>query len=471
MEHFSAYIAPTTLSLRFLFIYDNMYHIGQARSNKEGAVGSGRLLELLAADFTEPIRDSLWGNVFLSPGLEKIASSPSFAKLGRIKQLGPAHLIYPGATHTRRAHSLGVFHMAKRLVAALAARGGLDFVSREGLYSYLVAALCHDLGHFPYAHSLKELPLVSHEALTARLLVAEPLASLVGDACADPSMAAAIVDADRPAGDSREVRFFRGLLSGVLDPDKLDYLCRDAFACGVPYGAQDTDFALQRVALGPDDRLAVDERGVMAVEGILFSKYLMYRSVYWHRGVRAATAMMKKAVLLAVSAGLASYDELYGLDDEGFYARLRSLEGAGPRGRDAYALANAVFEGRLYEAVLDLPFDARDERHAALADLGARVHLEEELAEAGRSRSGPAGVIVDLPEPISFETELPVILGAPEEGRSVPFRDSPTVFAPPVIAGFASSLRRLRVFCAQPSGAMAAAAAERLGGALRNPAK
>jgi len=90
-------------------------------------MSSAQLLGFLASAFTEPTRDPLWGNIFLSPGLERIASSVPFSKLGRIKQLGPAFLVYPGATHTRRAHSLGVFHMARRLVQALQSKvGGID---------------------------------------------------------------------------------------------------------------------------------------------------------------------------------------------------------------------------------------------------------------------------------------------------------------------------------------------------------
>ncbi|HOX32278.1 MAG TPA: HD domain-containing protein [Spirochaetales bacterium] len=422
----------------------------------------GALHAALEADFTEPVRDPLWGNIFLSPGLEAVAASPAFAKLGRIRQLGPAQLVYPGATHSRRAHSLGVFHTAKRLVAALARREGLDFVTREGLLSFLLAALCHDLGHFPFAHSLKELPLEPHEALTARLLRAEPLRGLAGRAGADPELAAAIVDESLPGSGGRELPFFRGLLSGVLDPDKLDYLSRDAFQCGVPYGVQDIDFVLQRVALGPGDRLGVDERGIMAVEGILFSKYLMYRSVYWHRGVRAATAMVKKAVLLAVEAGELALEELYGLDDESFFSRIRSL---GPRARASAALAEAVFEGRLYGAVLDLPFDPAEPRHAALLDLGSRLGLEAAIAEAAGAGLGPAGIIVDLPEPISFETELPVLLGEGGGGGSASFSESPTVFKPPVVAGFAASLRRIRVFAAEAWPAVEAAARKALGAA------
>ncbi|MGO8695087.1 MAG: HD domain-containing protein [Rectinemataceae bacterium] len=415
---------------------------------------SGSPLEHLTSAFTEPVRDPLWGNILLTPELEALASSPPFAKLARIKQLGPAHLVYPGATHTRRAHSIGVLHMARRLAWALAARGSLAFVSKEGLCSYLAAALCHDLGHFPFAHSLKELPLAEHESLTAKLVVAEPLRSLVGATGADPQAVAAIVDQGIPDKNDREIRFFRGLLSGVLDPDKLDYLSRDAAFCGVPYGIQDTEFVFQRVDVGPGDRLAIEERGLMSVESLLFSKYLMYRSVYWHRAVRSATAMIKKAVLLALGEAVLAPEDLYGLDDDGFYARLRGISFA------PFALAEAVFEGRLHPVLLDIPFDEKDERHRAILDLGARLRLETELSErAGRegARLRPLDVVIDLPEPVSFETDLQVLA---EEGTKLAnkthaaystFPSSPTVFSPEVVAGFARSLRRIRVFVAEPS--------------------
>jgi len=419
-------------------------------------MNSAELLRFLASDFTEPIRDPLWGNIFLSPALERLAASAPFAKLGRIKQLGPAFLVYPGATHTRRAHSLGVLHMARRLAWALAAKGQLDFCSIEGLRSYLVAALCHDLGHFPYAHSLKELPLEKHEALTARELLSQPLRDLVLDAGADPAAAAAIVDQDVPDGGNREIRFFRGLLSGVLDPDKLDYLNRDAFFCGVPYGLQDSDFILQRVAVGPGEVLAIEEKGLMSVEGLLFSKYLMYRSVYWHKGVRSATAMIKKAILLALRENALRHEDLYGLDDDGFYARLRSIP------FPPFELAEAVFEGRAFATVLDIPFEEGNERHVRLIDLDARLEAEAKLA--AKAGLGTLDLVIDLPEGVSFETDLTVLReDTRREARAVPFTESPTVFKPTVVAGFAKSLRRLRVFARRPSSIVEAAALETLG--------
>ncbi|HPB65602.1 MAG TPA: HD domain-containing protein, partial [Spirochaetales bacterium] len=250
----------------------------------------------LGIAFDEPVRDPLWRDVMMPTEFEPILTSPDFIKLSRILQLGPTHLVYPGATHTRRAHSIGVFELAKRSLATVLSRSGpvagLDGAAARG---FLVAALCHDLGHFPYAHSLKELPLRDHESLTADI-VRGSLRPAVEAAGADPDLVAAIVDQGlpAPAGSSAvALRLFRSMLSGVLDPDKLDYLNRDAWACGVPYGQQDVDFVLQQLGLDESGRPGVAERGVMAVEAVLFSKYQMYRAVYWHRTVRAATAMIK----------------------------------------------------------------------------------------------------------------------------------------------------------------------------------
>ena len=184
----------------------------------------------------------------------------------------------------------------------------------------------------------------------------------------------------------------------------------------------------------------------MSVEGLLFSKYLMYRSVYWHKGVRSATAMIKKAVLLALREGVLESDDLYGLDDDGFYAKLRSLDYA------PFALADAVFEGRAYGTMLDLPFDPSDVRHSSLLDLGERTRIEELLA--AKAGIGSLDLVVDVPEGVSFETDLPILGG---RGGVVPFSESATVFSPPVVAGFAASLRRLRVFAASPSDALASA--------------
>ncbi len=402
----------------------------------------------LGLRFTEPVRDPLWKNILLPAEFMPVVESPQFVQLSRIMQLGPAQLVYPGATHTRRAHSLGVFEMARRILGALLERGASGIVTPAGSRAFLMAALCHDLGHFPYAHSLKELPLAEHEALTARRL-AGPLAGALSAAGIDPGLAAAIVDQDLP-GDGAELGFYRALLSGVLDPDKLDYLNRDAWACGVPYGLQDVDFVLQHVGL-EDGRPGISAAGSMAVEGVLFSKYRMYRAVYWHKTVRSATAMIKKAVSAALASGSLVPDMLYGLDDAGFYALM-----AGPE-RDPDSLVSSVAAGRLLKPCLELPWDGANPACLRAADLSLRPALEAELSIALGEPGRPALVVVDLPEPISFESDLPVL------GTGSGFSALATVFRPETVAAFSRALRVLRVYSDRDPARAHAAAAEAYG--------
>lgn len=397
----------------------------------------------LGISFNEPVRDPLWGNVMVPSEFSAILSSSEFIKLSRILQLGPAHLVYPGATHTRRAHSIGVFELAKRSLAALASRSTLEAVNAAGARGFLVAALCHDLGHFPYAHSLKELPLRDHESLTADVVLG-PLRAAVMAAGADPEFVAAIVDQGLPdCARDGSLGLFRHLLSGVLDPDKLDYLNRDAWACGVPYGVQDVDFTLQHLGLDESGRPGVTERGAMAIEAVLFSKYQMYRAVYWHKSVRSATAMIKKAVIGALASGTLVPDDLYGLDDHGFYALM------GSKGRDGQGLINAVFNGALLKSRFELPFDEKNPAHQRAADLSLRPGLEDELERL----SGAIQVVIDVPEPISFESDLPVI------GTGAGFSAYATVFRPEVVASFTRSLRVLRVYSSTDPGSRLAVAA------------
>jgi HD superfamily phosphohydrolase len=389
--------------------------------------------------YTYPVRDVLWGHIYLTPDMAALIRSGPFTRLSRIFQLGPAFGVYPGATHTRAAHSIGVYHLARRLLINLAEQGADSWLSGEGVRSFLCAALLHDLGHFPYTHSLKELPLIPHEALTANLIRAEPLRSLVGAAGADPEMTAAIVDTGA-AGTAGELHFYRKLLSGALDPDKLDYLNRDARYCGVPYGDQDVDFIYSCLRPHPERGIDIDFRGIPSVEAILFSKYLMYRTVYWHRSVRSATAMIKTAVLAGLRDGVFSEEALYNLDDQGLFGLL--AEGAHPR----FSLARRVRDGQFYAVAAEFPFVEAD--HRDLADIRARSRYEEafaaELSDAlgrkGAAAIGPGELIIDIPEPVTFETGLYVY----DEGCY--FTEGSGIFSADTVAGFIKSLRIVRIF-------------------------
>ncbi|MFW5995134.1 MAG: HD domain-containing protein [Spirochaetia bacterium] len=399
-----------------------------------------RILTHLHTEYTRPVRDPLWKHIYLSDGLLSLLDTVEFQQLHHIKQLGPSYLLYPGATHTRFNHSIGVFHIARLMITALVAKPDCPPLSLEGVKAFLAASLLHDLGHFPYAHSLKELPLKPHERLAAEQIVSGPFAKRISAALgSDPHMVAAIIDETGEGRSERETAFYRSILSGTLDPDKLDYLNRDAYFCGVPYGIQDVDFAVSHIVPTADYRLALDTDGISAVENILFSKYLMYRAVYWHRTVRVATAMIKKALYLGLARGAIETPELYGLDDELFFSRFTAA-----RARE-FSLIEDVAARRLYKTVLEMPFQAGDTHLASLTGLPARTSVETQLAEEFSLRTGHAvsasEVIIDVPEAVSFELSMPIY----HAGSVIDYPDTETVFTPEVIADFTDTLRRIRV--------------------------
>jgi len=402
----------------------------------------------LLESYTEPIRDALWGHIYLTPALAALTESLPFMRLHRILQLGPAHRVYPGATHTRASHSIGVYHLARRLLIHLAEEGADEWLSPTGIKSFLCAALLHDLGHFPFTHSLKELPLEEHETLTGKLIINEPVKSLVAAAGGDPYFTAAIVDTTNRSfnrrlkaesgseGEGAELHFYRRLLSGSLDPDKLDYLSRDGQYCGVPYGAQDVDFILSRLHPNLERGVDIDSRGIPGVESLLFSKYLMYRAVYWHHSVRSATAMVKKALLSALESGIITGEELYNLDDQELFALTKE------RAYPLFSLVDAVQNGRLFISAAEIPFD--EKIYGKAFTLSGRSGMEESLAAELSSFFGKSltsdTLIIDLPEPISFESGLFVT------DENCFFSESSSAFKSGLIDAFVKSLRIIRIF-------------------------
>jgi HD superfamily phosphohydrolase len=414
------------------------------------------ILDHLTRDYNEPVKDPLWKNITLSRGMLQVASHRAFQKLNGIKQLGPTYLVYPGATHTRLNHSLGVFHLARRMMVNLLGGGSstsagikpadsaLSELSLEGLKSFLCAALLHDLGHYPYAHSLKDVGLRSHESLTAERVLQDDLSSLIRNSLgADPELVAAIVDSSL-SHKNKDLGFFRNLLSGVLDPDKLDYLNRDAYFCGVPHGIQDVDFILAEIRPRADG-LMVTEKGLSAVESLLFSKYLMYKTVYWHKTVRIATGMIKKAVLLALKGSVLLPEDLYWLDDYQF-ATLTERHEYGP-----FELIRRVSERRLYKLVAAVPFDAENSLHLKLQDVHVRLGFEEDLVRAVEKVLGRKlpveSLIIDVPEPINFEIVLPVLQS--ETGEVTVYERSRSVFNRDSVRSFVHSLRTISLFAEQ----------------------
>jgi HD superfamily phosphohydrolase len=265
------------------------------------------------------IRDPLWNTIRLDPTAVGIVDTAEFQRLRYIRQLGLAHLVYPGATHTRFDHALGVYHLTVTAMRHLRERGGVPDEAWEGEELIPYAALLHDIGHYAFSHALEELESeeisADHEEASRHFFSSGGLRdALVPLGLSAPDR---IHDLIRGRSDIP----LRGLVSGSLDLDKMEYLRRDARFCGVPYGEVDVDRLLQGLVLlsDPDTgayEVGVQEQAVGALESLLFAKYQMFRNVYWHHGVRAATALYKRIVEEAVGSGLIHGDELVGPTDE-----------------------------------------------------------------------------------------------------------------------------------------------------------
>jgi HD superfamily phosphohydrolase len=261
--------------------------------------------------------------------------------------------------------------------------------------------------------------------------------SLVSATGADPLLTAAIIDKEMKINDeSGELYFYRELLSGAFDPDKLDYLTRDARYCGVPYGTQDADFILSKLLPHKERGVDIDSRLIPNVESILFSKYLMYRTVYRHYQVRSATAMVKKALIKGLESGQITVEELYDLDDHSLFALLAEKTGN--------PLAASVRDGNIFAKAAEIP--ASKFNINAIKDINNRSRLEEELAgelSKGGTRLKGEDIIIDIPEPLSLETGLFVV----DEGLG--FSESSSAFKTETVNSFVETLYTVRVFIDQ----------------------
>ena len=189
------------------------------------------------------------------------------------------------------------------------------------------------------------------------------------------------------------------------------------------------DFILSRLHPNKERGADIDSRGISGIESLLFSKYLMYRAVYWHKTVRAATAMVKKAILGGLKSQSFSPDELYNLDDQGLFAISGRLSSS------LKNLVDSVRNGRLYSAVIEIPFD--ENAHRELSDLTLRAEAEAGIAEELGSKDS---IIIDIPENISFESGLFV------RDENLLFSESTSAFKKDLIDRFVKSLRIVRVF-------------------------
>lgn len=380
----------------------------------------------------EVVRDPLWNNIGIDAQALGVLDSEPFQRLRYVRQLGHAFLVYPGATHTRFEHALGAYHLARRAIGLLRERGALDGIAADEVRLVPLAALLHDIGHYPFSHALEEAGLPSHEDLAITHLAHPELARTLEQT--------GIPDAGRRLGElirCQSTSPLQGLISGPLDLDKIDYLTRDARMSGVPYGTVDADrllYSLVIVGEPPTRTLGLHEKGVSALESLLFAKYEMYRNVYWHHAVRSATVMFKRLVRTAIARGELEPTWIAQSTDEALMERLRRMADA--------PIAARLRRRRLYKRALDLPAaDLSPGTGAWLTDPGLVERVEDRLAaELG---VGAGEVLLDFPtKPDMLATGIPLVTqagGAP-----------PAIGIEAVADALHTAARRFRIFTGEP---------------------
>ncbi|MAN24310.1 MAG: hypothetical protein CME10_08595 [Gemmatimonadetes bacterium] len=258
----------------------------------------------LLKDHGKAMRDPVWGYIYLPEPVLSLIDTEDFQRLRNITQLGYVHLVYPGARHSRFEHSIGVYHLAKQFLSRLLTSDPALRINDEDIRVFIAATLLHDIGHYPFSHTLEELVpfFVLHEQRARQIILNQdgPIYDILQQQFqVDPIRVANVIDYQNPQVHLPEDDLLlANILSGTLDPDKIDYLLRDSLFCGVPFGESvNRDRLASSIKFDPaHQRLAITSKGVSAVEALIFTNYLMYRNVYWHHGVRSASAMFKRSV-------------------------------------------------------------------------------------------------------------------------------------------------------------------------------
>jgi HD superfamily phosphohydrolase len=359
-------------------------------------------------------------DVPMTPRVRRLIDTASFRRLAQISQLGLVSFVYPAANHSRQEHSLGVFLAAIEYLDRLV--GDERFtaaVSPRDAELLLAAALLHDIGHWPFGHPIEDLHLPqfpTHEKFALRFVVAGEIADVLADDWnLDPQAVADLVAGE---ANDRTQRILRSLLSGPIDVDKIDYLMRDSLHAGVPYGRHfDRRRLVGSLCLNEaGNGLAITDKGKTAAEMMVFARYVMFSEVYWHHAVRAATAMLQRAVFLL--RDILDPDDLLMMTERPMIDSLVLAGGDGP----ASPLLHGLFgpHRRLYKRLAQYSYFEQPELYRRLArrPFQEQVQFAERIAASLSAALGrkvlPQEVLVDAP-PAELEVDFDIEVFYPKE--------------------------------------------------------
>ncbi len=372
------------------------------------------------------IHDPVHGSLKLDALCLSLLSTTEVQRLSQIKQLGMAYLVFPGANHTRLEHSLGACHLAHLIGKEL----GLP---QEDVNTVKAAALLHDIGHLPFSHVFESVVHrhtgKSHVDIGAEIVRGRYCGESGGNIptiLAEHGVEAEVVarllkgggqqttlyDFPYPPAEAsdNEKPHLAQIIHGCVDVDQMDYLVRDAHYTGVAHGSIDLERLILTLRMHKG-RIAVDVKGVSAVEGMLVARSLMYSAVYLHKTVCIAGLMLSNAVEQEGT----DFFEMWRMND---CALLSLLKNGNKYQQDIY---QRLMGRRLFKAaIMKKREELNEEQRKALIDL-AKPERRREVEASIADRAGvPEGyVLINIPlpellfsEPRIFKTEIPILEGA-----------------------------------------------------------
>ena len=352
-------------------------------------------------------------DVPFTPRVRAIVDTAEFQRLRHVTQLALASHVYPGATHTRFEHALGVYHNALRYLWQLGRDARFaEIVSRHDAEVLIVAALLHDIGHWPFCHPIEDMQLPQmppHEVFAREFLKPDGELTQVLESQWNVS-ADEVLDVLVAKSTSPSSRLRRSILSGPVDIDKMDYLSRDSQHCGVPYGRHfDRNRLINSLIVNAaGDGLAITSKGRTAAEMMVFARYVMFTEVYWHHAVRSATTMFARSFLeLMPNLDLNS---LFRMSESELIRCLCSAA----RGTDVASLTDGLFgpRRRLHKRLAEYSIYYQEPLYRALRQLTAT-----QLAACSLKLTGMLAAVVGREL-----SSMAVLIDAPPQHREIEFR-------------------------------------------------
>ena len=392
-------------------------------------------------------------DVAVTPRVMRLIDSAAFQRLRKVSQLGLVELVYPGALHSRFEHSLGVYRNCVDVLNRLTRHHAFaNEVDEAGCKSVLVAALLHDIGHWPFCHAVEDMQLSDvppHESLARQAIEDSEIRGLLKDDWQlEPEQITQLL-IDEGADQSNQHPLLKSILSGPIDIDKLDYLYRDSLHAGVPYGLNfDRQRLVDSLCLNESRKgLAIDEKGKTAAEMLVFARYIMFSEVYWHHAVRAATSMLQRMVYeTSLEHSIKPLFSMTDFEWRQFFDRASENKPWRNLFDGLFGRSRQIFKRLAQFDSLDSP-----ELHEKLArkDFVWLVKCGEKLADAIGNVNGkkvlPHQILIDAP-PKGLEVQFHVDVHFRKQNRFRPLGDVSPLTKALATHQFDDMVKRVRVF-------------------------